>query len=414
MAVAGVSAWLFLSSSGYAQTTSRNAQQQKSSAEREQADLRERLRNLKNELARSEAHRAEARDALQKSEAAISQTNRRLRELAQEQQVVRERLDELQVQRQQVQVQVQSERHRLADLVRAQYLGERASQWQLFLQGENPHRTARNLAYLGYFARAQADSIQRLDGLASHLATLAQTEKNRQQELDRLASEELKTRQQLETEKRLRASTLEKIARQIQNQRREVGALEKDAARLNNLITRLDQLLAEERRKQELRRRQSAQRAPRTNDKNSARPGKAAPTEPTFEGHFAALRGQLRLPVQGALAGRFGQPREGGKTTWKGIYIRKNEGAEVQAIAAGRVVFSDWLRGFGNLLIIDHGDQYLSIYAGNESLFKQTGQEVKAREPIASVGNTLGIGEPGLYFEMRYRGTPFDPLNWVK
>jgi septal ring factor EnvC (AmiA/AmiB activator) len=393
--------------------------QQKTAAERDQAELRERLRQLKTELTRNEASRVEARDALQKSEAAISQTNRRLRDLAQQQDLVKNRLEELLSERRRVELQQQSERNRLAQLVRAQYMGDRASQWQLFLQGDSPNRSARNLAYLGYFARAQADSITRLETLAQHLVQLSETEKKRQQELSVLEAEELKARQQLETEKRERSVTLEKIARQVQQQKREVGALERDAARLNDLIARLDKLLQEERKKQQ--RQQQARRsapstatAPKTGRGRSARQPEADSPPPETSTGFGATRGKLRLPVQGTLAGRFGQARDGGQTTWKGIYIRKAEGAEVQSIAAGRVVFSDWLRGFGNLMIVDHGDQYLSIYAGNEALYKQAGQEVKAGETIASVGNTLGTGEPGLYFEMRYRGTPFDPLVWVK
>jgi septal ring factor EnvC (AmiA/AmiB activator) len=400
-----------------AQTLAQKTQQQKTTAERNQAELRDRLRHLKNELTRNEASRAEARDALQKSEAAISQTNRRLRELANEQQTVKKRLEALLAERRQVEQQQQGERDRLAQLVRAQYMGDRASQWQLFLQGESPNRTARHLAYLGYFAQAQANSITRLEALGQHLAQLSDTEKNRQQELSVLETEELKARQQLETEKRERSATLQKIARQVEQQRREVGALERDAARLNDLIARLDKLLEEARKKQQ--RQQQARRPTPSTPPKSAQGRHAKSQErdlppPESSSGFGATRGKLRLPVQGTLAGRFGQARDGGQTTWKGIYIRKTEGAEVQSIATGRVVFSDWLRGFGNLMIVDHGDQYLSIYAGNEALYKQVGQEVKAGETIASVGNTLGANEPGLYFEMRYRGTPFDPLVWVK
>jgi septal ring factor EnvC (AmiA/AmiB activator) len=399
------------------QLAAQKTQQQKISAERHQAELRERLRQLKGELTRSEVSRSEARDALQKSEAAISQTNRRLRELSEEQQIVKDRLAELIVERQHVERQQQAERQRLAQWLRAQYIGDRNTQWQLFFQGESPNRTTRHWVYLSYVARAQADSVARLQALEKHLAQLSDSEKKRQQELNSLETEELKERQSLEAEKRERSVTLQKIARQVEQQRREVGALERDANRLNQLITRLDKLLQLERKKQ---RQQAARTAPATKSTESPlsqnRRSKASERDlpPESSNGFASTRGKLRLPLQGTLAGRFGQLRDGGQTSWKGIYIRKAEGAEVQAIAAGRVIFSDWLRGFGNLIILDHGDQYLSIYAGNEALYKQAGQEVKVGEGIASVGNTLGVGEPGLYFEMRYRGTPFDPLVWVK
>jgi septal ring factor EnvC (AmiA/AmiB activator) len=130
-------------------------------------------------------------------------------------------------------------------------------------------------------------------------------------------------------------------------------------------------------------------------------------------GAFAALRGQLRLPVKGTIAGRFGSPRAEGGASWKGIFIRAAEGAEVKAVAGGAVVFSDWLRGFGNLLIIDHGDDFLSVYGNNESLLATVGASVKGGESVATVGNSGGNPDSGLYFELRHRGQPFDPLKWA-
>jgi len=129
---------------------------------------------------------------------------------------------------------------------------------------------------------------------------------------------------------------------------------------------------------------------------------------------FSALKGSLRLPVRGELAGRFGTPRNEGGIAAKGVFIRAQEGEPVRAVAAGRVVYSDWMRGFGNLLIVDHGEAYLSIYGNNESLLKQTGDPVRLGEPLATVGQSGGSEETGLYFELRHLGRPFDPLGWVK
>jgi septal ring factor EnvC (AmiA/AmiB activator) len=129
---------------------------------------------------------------------------------------------------------------------------------------------------------------------------------------------------------------------------------------------------------------------------------------------FAALRGKLRLPARGELSNRFGTPREDGGTTWKGLFIRAPQGEEVKAVAPGKVVFSDWMRGFGNLLIVDHGGDYLSIYGNNETLFKQAGENVASGDVLGRVGNSGGNPETGLYFELRHLGKPFDPLSWVK
>jgi septal ring factor EnvC (AmiA/AmiB activator) len=98
---------------------------------------------------------------------------------------------------------------------------------------------------------------------------------------------------------------------------------------------------------------------------------------------------------------------------WKGLFIRANAGEEVRAVAPGRVVFSDWLRGFGNLVIVDHEGGFMSLYAYNESVYRRVGDAVRMGDPIASVGSSGGSPETGLYFELRYQGRPFDPLSWV-
>jgi len=136
-----------------------------------------------------------------------------------------------------------------------------------------------------------------------------------------------------------------------------------------------------------------------------------APAAPA--GAFASLKGQMRSPVSGQVAARFGSKRGQGPS-WKGVFIRAAEGADVRAVAGGRVVFAEWLRGFGNLIIVDHGGQYMSIYGNNQSLLKRAGDIVKSGDPIASAGNSGGNEESGLYFELRHQGTAFDPAGWVK
>jgi septal ring factor EnvC (AmiA/AmiB activator) len=129
------------------------------------------------------------------------------------------------------------------------------------------------------------------------------------------------------------------------------------------------------------------------------------------------LRGKLAPPVQGEVAARFGSPRrtEAGVNapTWKGVFIRAAAGQEVVAVAAGRVVFADWLRGFGNLLILDHGDGFMSLYGNNETLIGRIGEPVRGGDTVAIVGASGGNTVSGLYFELRHQGRPFDPLGWL-
>lgn len=416
--------------------------ERKTSAEARQAELRERIRALKNELAKTESRRGEARDALRESEAAISDANRKLRDLARKQQATRTRLASALDERGRTEAEIGAERGRLADLVRAQYLASRQRPWQLLLSGENPNEVGRNLVYLGYFARARQSALARLEQSTQRLAALADAERERAEELARIAAEQDRERQTLEREKQRRMVTLQKVSDQVRAQRKEVGALERDAARLNGLIARLSKMIADEEEKRAHARREAARRtaqqqaAARKAEEKRAGPSGAAGSaavaasrpdtpmpqdqepddEPWVDNgiRFAATRGKLRLPVHGEIVGRYGQARAESKMNWKGVFIGAPQGTEVRAIAAGRVVFADWLRGFGNLLIVDHGDQYLSIYGGNEAMYKQAGQAVKSGEPIATVGATGGADRTGLYFEMRHRGEPFDPLGWVR
>ena len=128
---------------------------------------------------------------------------------------------------------------------------------------------------------------------------------------------------------------------------------------------------------------------------------------------FRELKGRLKLPVIGELANRYGSPRADSGLSWKGLFIAARDGQEVRSVAPGRVVFADWLRGFGNLIILDHGGGYMSLYGNNDSLYREVGDEVKAGDPIATVGATGGNSQTGLYFELRFQGKPFDPLSWV-
>lgn len=118
--------------------------------------------------------------------------------------------------------------------------------------------------------------------------------------------------------------------------------------------------------------------------------------------------------MRGKLVNTFGGQRSGKHITWKGLFIQAPKGSDVKAISGGRIVFADWLRGFGNLIILDHGNNYMSLYGNNTTLHKQVGDMILGGDTIATVGNSDGNANSGLYFELRHRGKPFDPLTWIK
>ena len=136
------------------------------------------------------------------------------------------------------------------------------------------------------------------------------------------------------------------------------------------------------------------------------------PATQAGETQFGSLRGKLQMPIKGELFASFGARRADGPS-WKGLFIKAPEGAEVRAAAAGEVLFADWMRGFGNLLIVDHGGQYMTIYGNNQSVLKRPGDKVKAGDIIAAAGNSGGNEHSGLYFELRYQGRALDPLAWI-
>jgi murein hydrolase activator len=137
--------------------------------------------------------------------------------------------------------------------------------------------------------------------------------------------------------------------------------------------------------------------------------------EDDFNGvRFSSLKGRLRLPVRGDVSNRFGATRADTGVSWKGLFIKSSEGNEVKSVAGGMVVFADWMRGFGNLIIVDHGSGYMSLYGNNQALIKGVGERVNGGDTIASVGNSGGNESHGLYYELRRNSVPFDPLSWSR
>jgi septal ring factor EnvC (AmiA/AmiB activator) len=268
----------------------------------------------------------------------------------------------------------------IARMLLAQQAGGAPDALRVALSGEDPAALARNLHYASYVARASAAMLSDYRDSLSQAQRLAQEAELRRERLAALHAAGSADRERILAERRERRRVLERVAGEMRQSRKEIKVLRADAARLARLVEELARLVPPQARK-----------------------------EP-----FSKLRGRLSLPVRGELIGRFGAPRGATGMEAKGIFIRAREGQPVRAIAGGQVVYAEWMRGFGNLLILDHGEAYLSIYANNESLLKQVGEPVSAAEAVATTGASGGSEETGLYFEMRHLGRAFDPLRWVK
>jgi septal ring factor EnvC (AmiA/AmiB activator) len=380
--------------------------QRKHKLQDEQRDLRARLVQLKKRLAEAEAAHSEASDALAGSETAISAATRRLHELAQARRQVEAQIGALQERERITRSRQGSHEVAVGQMIRTRFSLESRRPWQELLDGKPPGGAARQRIYVDRVIHEELRQIGDLRQRHQELVELEAQSRDRRAELASIAAEERSSRAQLLNQQAARKATLAHLSREIATQRRSVAGLEHDEARLGSLIDQISRLLAEQARRHPPAHPPAAAATPR-----GEAPSLAA---------FSALRGKLELPVDGQLGARFGAVRrdedgqpQSGAPTWKGLFIRAVAGADVHAVAAGRVVFADWLRGFGNLMILDHGNGLLSVYGNNETLLRGIGDQVQAREVIAAVGSTGGSQDSGLYFELRYQGKPFDPLAWV-
>jgi septal ring factor EnvC (AmiA/AmiB activator) len=409
---------------------------QKETAEQERAELRKKLLTLKEDIGKTEKARGHAADSLSASEAAISNANRSLRELAAEQERTKKRLEKLSVSQEALETAVAQQRNRLEKMLRGQYVGGQDDRVKLLLSGENPNRIARELRYLGYVSAEQSKAIDILQqNLAAIEANKLDAEEARNA-LEDIADEQREQKALLEKEKNKRKALLLQLSSQLSSQRKQAGNLSRDEERLSSLVEKLAALIAQQRKAEEEEAKRRARAKAEQKEKQAAKgrsanksaerpeaspPKVASKTAPESEPEpptvsdgsgFASMKGKLKLPVKGELMASFGARRADGPN-WKGLFITAAEGAEVKAIAAGEIIFADWMRGFGNLLVVDHGGQYMTIYGNNQSLLKRPGDKLKAGEVIATVGNSGGNEQSGLYFEMRYQGRAIDPSSWM-
>jgi len=379
------------------------AQDARTEKKTELRELQGRIDSLRKDLAKSETRRSEAADSLKETEQAISTSNRRLRELNENRADLRRELDGLDAQSKRLERQISGQQKHIGALLYRQYLRGDNDAMKLLLAGEDPNQLARDYQYLKLLSQAKAEMVDDLRDALAEKQKLAEAVRDKNDKLTENEKKQQEQRQTLLSQQKQRQVVLAGISDKIKSQRKEIETLKQNEKRLSKLIDGLTRLVAKP-PKRPATRKPSAPSAPAL--RNEREP------DSSFSGDFAALRGKLHLPVRGEITNRFGAQRAEG-TSWKGLFVRAQEGAEVKSVAAGQVVFADWLRGFGNLLIIDHGDGFLTVYGNNESLFRQTGDKVKAGETVASVGNSGGNPESGLYFELRHQGQALDPLKWV-
>ena len=387
-------------------------QQQLDAAQKDVAELKKLLESIQKE-------KSGVQGELKKTESEMGQLEKQVKGLQQELNKSNEELKRLDTEKKKLQ-QSRLEQQRLIGIqARAAYQGGQQEYLKLLLNQQNPEKFSRTLTYYDYLSQARLEQLATFNETLRQLANVEQDIANQQNQLNEQKSALDGRREQLAEARKERQLALAKLNKDLSARDQKLKARQQEQAQLGNVLKTIEATLARqareaaEARKLEL----AAEQARLKGDKAS--PGANGPlvssSGATYGGNFASARGKLPWPVDGRLAARFGTARGGDeRTKWDGVLISAGAGSQVHAVHGGRVVFADWLRGAGLLVILDHGNGYLSLYGHNQSLLKDAGQIVKAGEAIATVGTSGGQNTPALYFAIRQQGRPSDPAQWCR
>ena len=355
--------------------------------DRKQADLnnlQSKISKLKQIIDVKEDSKSRYTKQLKKIENDIAKVSRKARESKKEIANRRAELKKLSRSRNRHQQQLSQENDLLAKQVYTAFTLGRQEKVKLLFSQKNPAELQRNLVYYQYFSNARAELIttvkRSIDKILQAEASIKKTRQVLQKSLGLLETQKA----QLVKDSGKRKSIISSLDKQLKKQGGKLSRLEDEAEQLQKLIGSIQDILTEI-------------------------------PDPELEGRpFAQLRGKLAWPLKGDIKKLFGRHKPLSDLRWQGIIIYAPAGEHVRAVSRGRIAFADWLRGLGNLIIIDHGNSYLSLYGHNESLFKSAGEWVEAGDIISSIGNSGGQQKSGLYFEIRKKGKPQNPTRWCK
>lgn len=346
------------------------------------AKLQQEIKKLQSWLKETESEHDKLNQQLRLSDEKIGKTAKKIEETREKLNQERARLKKLKAEQSQLRILKAEQKKQLAkQITGAQKLGNQGS-IKVLLNQDDPQQISRMLKYYEYFNQARMESIQTLIENLKRLNNIESEILVQQNQLIKTEKSLLDKNKQLNNEKQKHKKLLTSLELQRKQKSNDLSQKQQDRKRLQELITEVATLLD-----------------------NSARKEDARP--------IRSLKGKLPRPSKGKIVKAFGNQNSQARNRWQGWLIKGFEGSSITAIHHGRVVFSDWLRGFGLLLILDHGNGYLSLYARNQSLLKSVGDWVYQGEHIATLGASGGFKEPRLYFEIRHNGIPQDPAVWL-
>jgi len=357
---------------------------EKTQKEKQLKALQGKIEKLKKTIHVKQDSKSRYTSQLRKIESRIGEVSKKIRATEKKINQRKAELKDLRSTRKQHQQKLAKENDILTEQVYTAFTLGKQEKMKLLFSQQNAEFIQRNLVYYQYFSNARVNLINNVQkNIAEILATESRIslasqalEKNR---------ETLKTQQsELKKDGKKRKNIIGSLDKQLKKQGGHLNKLVDEAKELQNLLDSIEDILIE------------------------------TPEPELSKQAFAGLRGKLAWPVKGKLRRLFGHNKPLSNLRWQGVIIQAPTGRHVRAISHGRVAFADWLRGLGNLIIIDHGNSYLSLYGHNESLFKSAGEWVEPGDIISSIGNSGGQAKPGLYFEIRKKGKPQNPTKWCK
>ncbi|MHA6494991.1 murein hydrolase activator EnvC family protein [Pseudomonas borbori] len=307
---------------------------------------------------------------------------------------------------------------------RAAYQSGRQEYVKLLLNQQNPEKFSRTLTYYDYLSEARMEQLATFNETLRQLANVERDIANQQAQLLAQKTALDERHEKLAEVRKQRQTALAKLNSEFSARDKKLKARQQEQAELARVLKTIEETLARQAREAEQERQRALVAAREQRDAGGTKPPSGGPllgsgpqvsSGASVGGPFAKARGKLPWPVDGRLVARYGTPRGGdARTKWDGVLIGASAGSQVRAVHGGRVVFADWLRGAGLLVILDHGNGYLSLYGHNQSLLKDAGELVDAGEPIATVGTSGGQETPALYFAIRQQGRPSDPAQWCR
>jgi septal ring factor EnvC (AmiA/AmiB activator) len=352
--------------------------QQTPQAERELQQLQQQIKQTEQQVRQQRRQLQQAEQRLQAADKALAEAARKLRDTQGRQQRLERESANLNRQQQQLQQQLAEQQQLLAEQLKSAYSLGQHDYSRLLLNQQDTGRLERVLTYYQYFNQARLRQLAQINHTVSELEQVKQQLANQQQQLQTELSALQQQQQQLSEARSSQQASVNELQALLKQQGNQLSYLRQNETTLQKTINELRRL------------------AERNRDLSG----------------LTAGRGKYPWPLRGRVLQRFGQNRQGGLAS-RGILIQGASGANVQSIADGRVIYADWLKGYGWVIVVDHGKGFMSLYGHNQSLLKQPGDNVRAGDAIAQVGASGGQADPALYFEIREKGEAVNPLNWL-